>query len=488
LIPNLCETSIGLDANAITKIGKEHVFHFDSEKEPHFKYVKSIGREEPSVKVAKVISENEVKMAKEKGLQMPDKKAIQLIVEEEIQLSREQKRLLIFAPICLRYAFAFPFGNYTCVAGIRMVGDDIELMFPIRSFTPEMPGYIMMGDPGKVQKGARKIFDMLRADQGFNKTDATLLISCINRRLVELMAGCRSGAEAEILKEGLASSQVIGFLAYGEMSFTNLMQEPYTYGFSSWGITFHSKEAHRKTSLEPHLMGISETIPGRIATGFPYLDRLLLGGIPESYAVVLTTPSCEERDALIRSFLEKGTKQNEETFFLTTNPGTKKSLLETDVNFHLLICNPQANTIIKDQPNILKFKVVENLTEIGIALSSATRRLDPTQKGPRRICIDLLSDILLQHHAVQTRRWLTSLITELKSNRFTALAVIDPRIHPSEDLHAILGLFDGEITIFEKETEKGLERYLRIKKMSNQQYLKDELLLTKEGQRSENNQ
>jgi len=239
LIPNVCETSIGLDANAITKIGKEHIFHFDRKKEPHFKYVKRIGKEIPSVKFAEVISENEVKMAKEKGLPIPDKKAIQVSIQEAIQLSRDHT-LLIFNPSSARYAFAFPFGNYTCVAAMRMVEDDIELMFPIRNFTPEMPGYIMMGDPGKVQKGARQVFDMLRTDQGFNKTDATLLISCINRRLVELMAGCRSGTEAEILKEGLASSQVIGFLAYGEMSFTNLIQEPFTYGFTCWGMTLRS--------------------------------------------------------------------------------------------------------------------------------------------------------------------------------------------------------------------------------------------------------
>jgi hypothetical protein len=114
-----------------------------------------------------------------------------------------------------------------------------------------MTGYIWMGEPGKVQKGARQVFDMLRTDQGFDKTDVTLLISCINRRLVELMAGYRSGTEAEILKEGLASSQVIGFLAYGEMSFTNLMQEPYTYGFTSWGITFHSKEERKQDDDQP---------------------------------------------------------------------------------------------------------------------------------------------------------------------------------------------------------------------------------------------
>jgi KaiC/GvpD/RAD55 family RecA-like ATPase len=479
LVPNLCETSTGLDVNAITKIGEEHAFHFDSEKEPHFKYVKRIDRDEPGLKFARVISENEVKIAKEKGLPTPDKKAIQVTIQEAIQqLSRDQKRLLIFDPICLRYAFAFPFGNYTCVAAMRMVGDDVELMFPIRSFTPEMPGYIMMGDPGKVQEGARRVFDMLRADQGFNRTDATLLICCINRRLVELMAGCRSGTEAEILKEGLASSQVIGFLAYGEMSFTNLMQEPYTYGFSSWGVTFHSKEACKQETIsEPQSVAISESAEGRVATGSQYLDRLLFGGIPENYAVTLTAPSSEERDMLIRGFLEKGVKQNEVVFFLTVNPGATKSLAESCANFHLFICNPQADTIIRDRPNVVKLKGAENLTDISIALSSATRRLDLSQKGPRRICIDLLSDVLLQHHAVQTRRWLTSLIAEFKSNGFTILAVIDPRIHPSEELYAILGLFDGEISIYEKETEKGLERYLRVKKMSNQKYLEDEVLL-----------
>ena len=255
LIPSAGETSIGLDTNAIVKIGKEHTFHFDSAKEPHFKYVKRIGGDKPAVRFAEVIAENEVKVAKQKGLPIPDKTAVQSAIQDAVQLSRAHKRLLIFNPVSARYAFAFPFGNYTCVAAMRMVGDDVELMFPIRSFTPEMTGYIMMGDPGKVQKGARQVFDMLRADQRFTKTDATFLIVCINRRLVELMAGCRSGTEAEILKEGLASSQVIGFLSYGEMSFTNLMQEPYTYGFSSWGLTMHS------------VTGEADTLPEATAAG-----------------------------------------------------------------------------------------------------------------------------------------------------------------------------------------------------------------------------
>jgi hypothetical protein len=103
---------------------------------------------------------------------------------------------------------------------------------------------------------------MLREDQGFCKNDATFIISCINRRIHELMAGCRSGTEAEILKEGLSSTQVIGFLAYGELSFTHLIQEPYTHALTCWGITFHSKTATTIPKEKKKGIGIKGWIKG----------------------------------------------------------------------------------------------------------------------------------------------------------------------------------------------------------------------------------
>jgi hypothetical protein len=259
LIPNLCETSIGLDVNAITKIGRQHTFHFNKEKEPHYKYVKRIGNEDPCTKYAEAIYENEVQLSKEKNLPLVDKE----VILEAMRLSRAQKRLLIFNPVVARYAFAFPFGNYACVAPFRVAGEDIELILPVRSYTPEMPGYFMMGDHEKVQKGARRVYDMLRADQGFNTNDATIIVSCINRRLVELMAGCRSGTEAEVLKEGLLSTQVIGFLAYGELSFTHLIQEPYFHAFSCWGITLHSQPAKTESKEKKTELGIKGWIKGK---------------------------------------------------------------------------------------------------------------------------------------------------------------------------------------------------------------------------------
>jgi len=53
-------------------------------------------------------------------------------------------------------------------------------------------------------------------------------------------------------------------------------------------------------------------------------------------------------------------------------------------------------------------------------------------------------------------------------------------MHPSEEVHAILGLFDGEINIYRKRTKIGSEKFLKIEKMANQKYLESELHLRKE--------
>jgi KaiC/GvpD/RAD55 family RecA-like ATPase len=233
---------------------------------------------------------------------------------------------------------------------------------------------------------------------------------------------------------------------------------------------------------EPATINLSETIlPDRINTGYKDLDSLLLGGIPENYAVILTSPSCDEKDLLIKRFLETGASKGQITFHITIEASGAKTLTEENQSsFHLFICNPQANKIIKTLPNVFKLKGVENLTDISIALALAFRRLDTSVSGPRRACIEIISDVLLQHGAVKTRRWLTDLVTELKSKGFTTLAVMNPKMHSPQEVHAILGLFDGEINIYEKESEKDLEKFLKIKKMYNQRYLESELPLRKQ--------
>ena len=222
-------------------------------------------------------------------------------------------------------------------------------------------------------------------------------------------------------------------------------------------------------------------LPSFIATGSDDLDNLLLGGIPRNYTVILTSPSCDERDLLIKRFLETGAEKGQTTFYVTAKASGIENLAEEfPSGFYLFICNPQADKIIKSLPNVFKLKGVENLNDINIALASAFRKLDKIPSEPRRACIEIISDVLLQHHAVHTRRWLNALIPELRSNGFTTLAVIDPQMHPPQEFHAIMNLFGGEINIYEKDTAEGLQRFLKIKKMTNQKYSKSELSLQEE--------
>jgi KaiC/GvpD/RAD55 family RecA-like ATPase len=241
------------------------------------------------------------------------------------------------------------------------------------------------------------------------------------------------------------------------------------------------KDETTRSSKSVQILG-PETLPSRVSTGYSDLDCLLLGGLPENYAVLLTSPPCDERDLLVERFLEAGLKEGQIAFFVTAKATGLRSLIEKyPSNLYLLVCNPQADTMVESHPNAFKLTGVENLTDINIALTSAFRKLGELPRGPRRICLEMISDILLQHHAVQVRRWLSALIPELKAKAFTTLAIIDPEMHSPQEARAIQDLFEGEINVCERDSADGLRMYLRIRKMRNQRYSERELLLRKES-------
>ncbi|UCE96179.1 MAG: hypothetical protein JSV51_00795 [Candidatus Bathyarchaeota archaeon] len=245
-------------------------------------------------------------------------------------------------------------------------------------------------------------------------------------------------------------------------------------------IVFVDTNGHQMVSEVKHgLIEVSKVVlKDRVPTGHEHLDNILLGGIPEKYAVILTSPSCDERDLLISRFLEEGIKEGQITFHVTTKLMEIENLKEKfQSNYYLFICNPQSDEIMKSRPNVFRLKGVENLTELNIGLISASRNLNAAIKAPRRCCIQLVSDVLLQHKALQTRRWLSGLLTEFKSKGFVILAVMDPEMHSLQEARAVLDLFDGEINVYDKKIVSQTRTFLKIVRMRNQQYLKSELPL-----------
>jgi tetratricopeptide (TPR) repeat protein/KaiC/GvpD/RAD55 family RecA-like ATPase len=223
-------------------------------------------------------------------------------------------------------------------------------------------------------------------------------------------------------------------------------------------------------------------LPDRLPTGLDKLDALLYGGIPINYSVMLAAPSIDEREIIVNKFLEAGTNAGEITFYLTANVENANALAEKyPSNFYIIVCNPQADAMTQNLPNIFKLKGVENLSEIDIALTKLFRTLKSSVVNPKRFCLEIVSDVLLQHHALISRKWLSVLIPSLKRHGFTVLAVINPYMHSQEEVHAMQGLFDGEIQVSERETSNGFKKMLRVRRLFNQKYLENELVLNRDN-------
>jgi hypothetical protein len=193
-----------------------------------------------------------------------------------------------------------------------------------------------------------------------------------------------------------------------------------TYAIAPRISFLNGKGTRRTIEMTSEIVTVNEVIlPDRVSVGYKDLDNLLFGGLPDRYAVVLNSISCDETKLIINCFLEKGVRKGEPTFLITIDASRWERVAEDFSNFHLFVCNPQAETAVKSLPNITKLRGVESLTGISIPIFSTLRNLEESSCKPRRACLEVLTDILLQHHAAQTRRWLVGLITELKSKGFT---------------------------------------------------------------------
>jgi len=213
-----------------------------------------------------------------------------------------------------------------------------------------------------------------------------------------------------------------------------------------------------------------EVLPGRIATGYMELDRLLMGGIPENYAVVLIGPPSDERAFLIKNFLEAGTAKDEVVFYVTTQADNLEDFLENP-NFHLFLCNPKPKTKVPDLPNVTRIRSKTDLTNLNISLVKAYRNIEPSRK--KRICVETVSNVLLNYEAKATCKWVSELTADLGSKGFTMLAVMDPSMHPPDQANAVVNSFDGEISITQTDDPLECKKSLRVKRLKNQDYIKN---------------
>ena len=213
----------------------------------------------------------------------------------------------------------------------------------------------------------------------------------------------------------------------------------------------------------------------RVRTGTEELDSLLLGGIPREYSVVLSGPPCDERAFLIKNFLKAGDKGSI-SFYISTEAIGLDDLLKNP-SFYLFLCNPKPKLKVPDLPNVYKLQGKADITNLGIALTKAIRNINSSVTN-KRICVEILSDVLVSQGTKITREWISGLITDLGAKGFTLLAVMYPKMHPPDQSEAILALFDGEISLTQSDDPLDCKKSILVKKLRNQDYIKNPICLT----------
>jgi len=214
---------------------------------------------------------------------------------------------------------------------------------------------------------------------------------------------------------------------------------------------------------------------GRVLTGSPVADDLLLGGLPKRSAVLLAGGASDEKDNLVLRFCEIAP---EATVYVSSDVERSIQLHKLHPESRLVVCSPQAD-LLPTSESIQTSRNLRNISEIDDLLTHA---LETIPSESPRVLIQLVSDILLLHKEVTTRHWLADLLPRLRARNCTVLVELNPRMHGTQEVNALFDLFDGRMEIVEHEETGRPIRFLRINSLRGHKYLTYQGLLTSQAQ------
>lgn len=214
-----------------------------------------------------------------------------------------------------------------------------------------------------------------------------------------------------------------------------------------------------------------------VSTGYEDLDGSLEGGIPHGYAVVLVSPSYDERDLLLRRTIDSSLSSGMPVYYVSNDMAKTQDLILRYPSGFYAFCS-HADKIPSHGPNLFKIPGIENLSDANLSLTLALRDARAKEGATKSLLIiDILSDVLLRHKALVARRWVNDFVGKRKTEGFTILATLNPLIGTKEETQAVIDFFDGIMEIYEKSLLERARRFLIVKKMFGRRYSQAEIML-----------
>lgn len=208
---------------------------------------------------------------------------------------------------------------------------------------------------------------------------------------------------------------------------------------------------------------------------FARFEDLVPSGFPQKYSVLLGSPVCEERNLLVEQFL--ATKQKTRSFLLTSDIDFgQNAAARFAEKLTVLIANPRATS--GQAKNVVAVPTgVQNLTALNIELVKAVK--EHAGSGAR-ICVDVLTEVMLTQKLLTTRKWVTDILPRLEGWEFTVLGVFNPSLHSNEDIQGLSDLFRGYVEIYDKDFGGRTRKVITVHKMIDLQYKEAELIVDRE--------
>jgi KaiC/GvpD/RAD55 family RecA-like ATPase len=228
---------------------------------------------------------------------------------------------------------------------------------------------------------------------------------------------------------------------------------------------------------------IKQTEKGRLPTGYEALDGVLLGGIPQGSSVILTGVGSDERDRIVRRFTETALSGGRGCIYVSTSiDGIRDMIPQHEKDLQVVLCHPQAEVIAAGFPNIQKLKGLDDLTAINLTFEASKNALVAGgYGGSPALFFQIVGDVLLRHHGSMTRKWLMDILARAKASRMTTLATLNTRMHPADEAHTVIELFDGHIELQEEDVVTRGAKMIRVKKLGGQKFVEKDLLVEKEN-------
>jgi len=191
----------------------------------------------------------------------------------------------------------------------------------------------------------------------------------------------------------------------------------------------------------------------RVSTGYAKLDKALNGGFLLGSAIILCASASDEAYQLMGRFLGEA-HGNALLVSRTSSP---------DLILSQEFARPKVLTYDESLPEsatVIRGKNLGNLTEANLEILDVVKAIKPS-----RVVLEILSEVLLRHGRLLTRKWLSQFLARLRSRGITTLALFNPYMHPKEDVEVILDLFDGNLKVTEQKSTGATRKYIRIEWM-----------------------